>query len=258
MITFNAVGMTFPTADGSGIRALSKISLAISRNEFVCVVGPSGCGKSTLLRLIAGLLGPTEGQVAIEGTAVSAPRKDLGFVFQSPTLLSWSTVLTNVLFPLRLMSAVTDDAIERAKDFLAVIGLEGFENRYPGELSGGMQQRVAICRALLHEPSILLMDEPFGALDALTREEIALELLRIWEARPKTVVFVTHSIPEAVLLADRIVIMSPRPGEIKEIIDINLPRPRSFDLEQDPAFYKYTRTIRDLIFGSRIRRQGST
>jgi NitT/TauT family transport system ATP-binding protein len=251
MIEFNAVGMTFSTAEGEPITALSDISFEIPSNQFVCVVGSSGCGKSTLLRLIAGLLDPTQGTVTIDGLPVKGPRRDLGFVFQSPTLLPWSTVLDNVLFPLRLMRALTGEAVSAAKEFLALIGLSGFENRYPGELSGGMQQRVAICRALLHRPSVLLMDEPFGALDALTREEIALELLRIWEAQPKTVVFVTHSIPEAVLLADRILVMSPRPGRIEASIDVPLPRPRSFELEQHPVFHQCTQRVRELIFGSR-------
>jgi NitT/TauT family transport system ATP-binding protein len=251
MIEFSSVGMAFSTARGDSVTALDDISLTIARNEFLCVVGPSGCGKSTLLRLIAGLLNPTRGEVTVEGAMVNGPRPDLGFVFQSPTLLPWSSVLDNVLFPLRLMRSITPQRVAAAKEFLALIGLAGFEQRYPGELSGGMQQRVAICRELLHHPSVLLMDEPFGALDALTREEIALELLRIWEARPKTVVFVTHSIPEAVLLADRIVVMTPRPGRIQAVIDVPLPRPRGFELETHPTFQQCSQTVRDLIFGSR-------
>ena len=182
------------------------------RNEFVCLVGPSGCGKSTLLRLVAGLVAPTGGTVSIGGTAVTEPRDDTGIVFQAPTLLPWASILDNVLFPLDMMGKLDAAGRERARDLLALVGLAGFEGKYPRELSGGMQQRAGICRALVHDPDILLMDEPFGALDALTREELTIELMRIWQERPKTILFVTHSIPEAVLLADRVVVMSAAAG----------------------------------------------
>jgi NitT/TauT family transport system ATP-binding protein len=251
MIEFHAVDKIFSTVDGEPVPALNDVTLTIPRNQFLSVVGPSGCGKSTLLRLIAGLLSPTQGNVSIEGELVNGPRPDLGFVFQAPTLLPWSSVLDNVLFPLRLMRRITPESVNAAKEFLGLVGLADFEQRYPAELSGGMQQRVAICRALLHHPSVLLMDEPFGALDALTREEIALELLRIWEAQPKTVVFVTHSISEAVLLSDRVIVMTPRPGRVLADIGVRLARPRTFDLDRDPEFQRCTHAIRDLIFGVR-------
>jgi NitT/TauT family transport system ATP-binding protein len=252
MIEFHAVDKIFSTVDREPVAALNDVTLTIPRNQFLSVVGPSGCGKSTLLRLVAGLLSPTRGNVSIEGEPVNGPRPDLGFVFQAPTLLPWSSVLDNVLLPLRLMRSITPESVKAAKEILDLVGLADFERRYPAELSGGMQQRVAICRALLHRPSVLLMDEPFGALDALTKEEIALELLRIWEAQPKTVVFVTHSIPEAVLLSDRVIVMTPRPGRILADIGVQLARPRTFNLERDPEFQRCTHAIRELIFGVRV------
>ena len=254
MIELHNVSRSFRSRDGDEILALEDVSLAIGRNEFVTLVGPSGCGKSTLLRIVAGLILPTGGVAAIDGEAIRAPRDETGMVFQSPTLLPWASVLDNVLFPLRMMGRMERDSAERARELIRLVGLEGFEQKSPRELSGGMQQRVAICRALIHEPQVLLMDEPFGALDALTREEMTLELLRIWETRPKTIVFVTHSIPEAVLLADRVVVMSARPGRIAEIIDVPLERPRSFDSEGQPEFQRRTHRIRELIFGSRLKR----
>jgi NitT/TauT family transport system ATP-binding protein len=254
MITLDRVSKTFASADGDEVVALKDVSLRIGRQEFVTLVGPSGCGKSTLLRLIGGLIPATSGTLAIDGQAVREPREDTGIVFQAPTLLPWANVMDNVLFPLRLMYRLAPDSPERARQLLALVGLDGFEGKFPRELSGGMQQRTAICRALVHDPAILLMDEPFGALDALTREEMTIELLRIWTERPKTIVFVTHSIPEAVLLADRVVVMSPRPGRIAEIIDVPLERPRSFDQEARGEFQDCTRRIRELIFGHRTAR----
>ena len=251
MIDFESVSRSFRSRDGDEIAALKDVSLGIARNEFVTLVGPSGCGKSTLLRIAAGLILPTRGMARIDGTPVRAPRDETAMVFQSPTLLPWATVLDNVLFPLRMMGRMGPDSAERARELVRLVGLQGFEHKSPRELSGGMQQRVAICRALIHEPQVLLMDEPFGALDALTREELTLELLRIWETTPKTIVFVTHSIPEAVLLADRVAVMSARPGRIAEIIDVPLPRPRSFDVEAQPDFQRCTHRIRELIFGNR-------
>ena len=233
--------------------AISDVSLKVARNEFVCLVGPSGCGKSTLLRLVAGLVTPTSGMVSIDGSAVREPREDTGIVFQAPTLLPWATILDNVLFPLDMMGKLDAAGRTRARELLALVGLAGFESKYPRELSGGMQQRAGICRALVHDPEILLMDEPFGALDALTREELTIELMRICRERPKTILFVTHSIPEAVRLADRVVVMSARPGRIAEIIDVPLPRPRDFDMEAVHDFQSVTRRIRELIFGNRAR-----
>ena len=229
--------------------ALHEVTLAVERNEFVSLVGPSGCGKSTMLRLVAGLIAPTRGAIEIDGSRVTEPRRDVGIVFQSPTLLPWANVVDNVLFPLRLMHELGPDSRARAESLLGLVGLEGFERRYPRELSGGMQQRAAICRALIHDPAVLLMDEPFGALDALTREVMSVELLRIWTENPKTIVFVTHSIPEAVLLSDRVIVMSPRPGRIDEVIDVPLERPRTIEVESRVEFQQCAQRIRRRIFG---------
>ena len=256
MIVLDRVTKTFVSRGGDEVVALEDISLTAQRNEFVCLVGPSGCGKSTLLRLVAGLLAPTAGQVSIGGVMVTEPRADTGIVFQAPTLLPWASILDNVLFPLDMMGRLDAQGRARARDLLNLVGLAGFESKYPRELSGGMQQRAGICRALVHEPDILLMDEPFGALDALTREELTIELMRIWQERPKTILFVTHSIPEAVLLADRVVVMSARPGRVAETIAVTLPRPRDFDMEARHEFQDATRRIRKLIFGSREIRGG--
>ena len=251
MISLNRVTRVFNSRDGDQVTALQDVSLEIGRNEFITLVGPSGCGKSTLLRIVAGLILPTAGRASIGGAEITEPRSETGIVFQAPTLLPWASVLDNVLFPLRMMHRIDSTSTDKAMALLKLVGLAGFEGKSPRELSGGMQQRVAICRALLHDPDILLMDEPFGALDALTREEMTMELLRIWSERPKTVLFVTHSITEAVVLADRVVVMSPRPGRIQEIIEIGLPRPRSFESEATPEFHEASHHIRQLIFGTR-------
>ncbi len=251
MISLNRVTRIFDSRDGDQVVALQDVSLEIKRNEFITLVGPSGCGKSTLLRIVAGLILPSAGRASIGGEEIREPRPETGIVFQAPTLLPWATVLDNVLFPLRMMHRLDATSRDKAMALLKLVGLAGFESKSPRELSGGMQQRVAICRALVHDPDILLMDEPFGALDALTREEMTMELLRIWSERPKTVLFVTHSITEAVVLADRVVVMSPRPGRIAEVIDIGLPRPRSFETEASPEFFEASQRIRKLIFGGR-------
>jgi NitT/TauT family transport system ATP-binding protein len=251
VITLDHVAKTFVSRGGEPVAAIEDVSLLVRDNEFICLVGPSGCGKSTLLRLVAGLVAPSGGTVSIRGTPVTEPRADTGIVFQAPTLLPWASILDNVLFPLDMMGKLDAAGRARARDLLALVGLAGFEGKYPRELSGGMQQRAGICRALVHDPDILLMDEPFGALDALTREELTIELMRICRERPKTILFVTHSIPEAVLLADRVVVMSARPGRIAEIIDVTLPRPRDFDMEARSEFQDATRRIRGLIFGTR-------
>jgi NitT/TauT family transport system ATP-binding protein len=251
VISLDRVTHVFNSRDGDRVVALEDVSLSIARNEFVTLVGPSGCGKSTLLRIVAGLILPTAGTAAIGGVPIGEPRSETGIVFQAPTLLPWANVMDNVLFPLRMMHKMDSGSADKAAALIKLVGLVGFERKSPRELSGGMQQRVAICRALVHEPDILLMDEPFGALDALTREEMTLELLRIWGERPKTVLFVTHSITEAVVLADRVVVMSPRPGRIAEIIEVKSPRPRSFHVEGDSEFHDASRRIRDLIFGQR-------
>jgi len=226
VIRFAGVGQRFHGATGEAILALDDLSFDIGRHEFVAVLGPSGCGKSTLLRLTAGLIGSTVGRVEIFGQPVIEPRDEIGIVFQKPTLLPWCDVLGNVTFPMRhKYGRVTDGERKRAKHLLDLVGLADFARRSPGELSGGMQQRVAIARALLLDPDILLMDEPFSALDALTRDEMAFELLRIWTDQPKTVLFITHAITEALLLADRIIVMTGRPGRVREIIDVPLQRP---------------------------------
>jgi len=252
MIRLDGIARRFESRDGGVVHALESIDLEVGEHELVSLVGPSGCGKSTLLRIISGLIPPSAGDVVIDGERVRGPRVDTGLVFQSPTLLPWASIEDNLLFPLRMLRRPVDAAARvEAHALLRLVGLDGFATRYPSELSGGMQQRAAICRALMHDPSILLMDEPFGALDALTREEMSLELIRLRRERPKTIVFVTHSIAEAVLLSDRVAVMSTRPGRIQEIIEVPLPQPRRFDMEGDDAFHHCTRRIRGLIFGER-------
>jgi NitT/TauT family transport system ATP-binding protein len=249
VIRFADVDHTFGRDDGSAVNALAGVSFDIGRNEFLAVLGPSGCGKSTLLRLIAGLIFPTRGQVSIFDLVVTEPRDEIGIVFQRPTLLPWFDVLGNVTFPLRHKHGrVSAQDKARAHALLALVGLSDFASKRIDELSGGMQQRVAVARALLLDPDIMLMDEPFSALDALTRDEMSFELLRVWSEQPKTVVFITHSIPEAVLLADRIVVMTPRPGRIREVIDVNLPRPRSIATLSEPTFYALANHIRGQLF----------
>jgi NitT/TauT family transport system ATP-binding protein len=249
VIRFSNVDQVFQREDGASVTALSGLSFDVGKHEFVAVLGPSGCGKSTLLRLIAGLVFPTSGDVSIYGQTVTEPRDEIGMVFQKPTLLPWFDVLGNVTFPLRHKYGRVNPADkDRARELLKLVDLESFAKAQIDQLSGGMQQRVAIARALLLDPDILLMDEPFSALDALTRDEMSFELLRIWAERPKTVMFITHSIPEAVLLADRIIVMTPRPGKVAEILDVKLPRPRSFDSLADPRFQEMANHIRSKLF----------
>jgi NitT/TauT family transport system ATP-binding protein len=231
------------------VTALRQVTFDIGRREFLAVLGPSGCGKSTLLRLIAGLILPTRGRVEVYGVPVTEPRDEIGIVFQRPTLLPWFDVLGNVTFPLRhKYGRVTAEERVQARDLLALVGLADFAEKRIDELSGGMQQRVAIARALLLDPDILLMDEPFSALDALTRDEMGFELLRIWTRKPKTVLFITHSIAEALLLADRVIVMTPRPGRVREVIDVPLARPRSIETLSDPAFNALANHIRAELF----------
>jgi len=251
LIRLQGVEKTYRTRRGDLVPALEGITLDIAENEFVTLVGPSGCGKSTLLKLVAGLTPVSGGTVRVRDTVVREPFPDVGIVFQHPVLLPWRTVLDNVLFAAEMLGLARDDHRKRAVELLELSGLAGFETRLPRELSGGMQQRVAICRALLPDPSLLLMDEPFGALDAMTREELGLELLRIWDARRKTILFVTHSIPEAILLADKVVVMTPRPGRVARVMSIDLPRPRTVELEFDARFKAYSDEVRGLIFASR-------
>jgi len=251
LIRLQGVEKTYRTRRGDLVSAVEGITLDIAENELVTLVGPSGCGKSTLLKLVAGLTPASGGTVRVRDTVVREPFPDVGIVFQHPVLLPWRTVLDNVLFSADMLGLGLDAYRARALELLALSGLAGFETRLPRELSGGMQQRVAICRALLPDPSLLLMDEPFGALDAMTREEMGFELLRIWEARRKTILFVTHSIPEAILLADKVVVMTPGPGRIARVITIDLPRPRTVELEFDAKFKTYSDEVRSLIFASR-------
>jgi NitT/TauT family transport system ATP-binding protein len=251
VIHLDHVEKTYRTRRGELVPALDDITLEVGENEFVTLVGPSGCGKSTLLKLVAGLVPLTRGRIHIRDQVVHEPFPDVGFVFQQPVLLPWRSVLDNVLFSVEMLGLDPRQYRKPAGDLLELTGLAGFESRYPRELSGGMQQRVAICRALLPDPSLLLMDEPFGALDAMTREEMSLELLRIWDERRKTILFVTHSIPEAILLADRVVVMTPRPGRIARVLTVDLPRPRTIDLEYDPRFKTASDEVRSLIFARR-------
>jgi NitT/TauT family transport system ATP-binding protein len=226
------------------VLALEGIDFAVAEGEFVAIVGPSGCGKSTLLKILAGLLPATAGEVRLRSAAVTGPRRDVGFVFQSPVLFPWRTVLDNVLLPADVQRLGRERMQKSALELLTLVGLKGFEQRYPWELSGGMQQRVAITRSLIHNPAMLLMDEPFGALDALTRETMNLELQRIWLERRKTVVFVTHSIPEAVFLADRVLVMTARPGRLLDTVCVGLPRPRPLEAMGSAEFGAVVRRIR--------------
>ncbi len=248
-VRFSRVGQVFRDGKGGAVNALEDLSFTIGQREFVAVLGPSGCGKSTLLRQIAGLLHPTRGTVEIYGRPVTEPRDEIGIVFQKPTLLPWFDVRENIVFPMRhKYGRVSKEEYARADLLLDLVGLTDFRQKMPDQLSGGMQQRVAIARALLLDPDILLMDEPFSALDALTRDEMSFELLRIWSDRPKAVLFITHSIPEALLLADRIVVMSARPGKVREIIEVDLPRPRSMRTFEERRFSELSNHIRQQLF----------
>ncbi len=229
---------------GGTITAIRQIDLDICRGEFISVVGPSGCGKSTLLKCISGIAEITTGQIEVDGAKVTDPPDHMAIVFQRDILLDWRSVLDNILLPIEFKGHRKADWVGRASELLDLIGLRGFEQRRPWELSGGQRQRVAICRALIQEPRLLLMDEPFGALDALTRDELNLELQRLWLASKKTVLFITHSIAEAVLLSDRVVVMAADPGRIIETIPIDLPRPRTLDTRETPEFGHYAKIIR--------------
>jgi NitT/TauT family transport system ATP-binding protein len=246
-IGLSGVSKRFRSRSGDDVLALTGITLSVRSQEFVSIVGPSGCGKSTLLRIIAGLAAPSEGTVEMGGTPVTGPRRDIGMVFQSPVLLPWRTIVKNVLVPAEVIGHDSRAAEVRARELLDLVGLGRFADKYPTELSGGMRQRVSIARALMHDPSTLLMDEPFGALDAMTRESMNLELLRIWQASRKTVILVTHSIEEAVFLADRVIVISSRPGTIYETIDVRLPRPRTTQTRAEPEFVRLANHLRGLF-----------
>ena len=244
LILIEGAQKLFRSRSGDSTEAIADVSLTIPDKQFLCVIGPSGCGKSTLLRLIAGLVGLSSGKVYIGGSEVRGPRRDIGLVFQTPVLLPWRNVLNNVLVPAEVLKLDKRLARKRAEELISLVGLDGFADRYPNELSGGMRQRVAIARSLMHDPNILLMDEPFGALDALTREAMNLELLRIWQASGQTVILVTHSIEEALLLSDKIAVMTARPGRIRDEIDVRLPRPRSAKTRMDPVFVRLAAELR--------------
>jgi NitT/TauT family transport system ATP-binding protein len=244
-VSVTDVGKTY----AGGVEAIRDVGFHVAPGEFLTLLGPSGCGKSTLLLMMAGLLSPSRGTVAVDDAPVDGPRPDVGIVFQSPTLLPWRTVLGNVLIPIEMLRRPRREWEGRARELLAMAKLAEFEGKLPHELSGGMKQRVAICRALIHDPKLLLMDEPFSALDAITRDEIGQELLRIWERYRKTVVFVTHSIREAVFLSDRVLVMSTRPATIAFEAAVELPRPRTLDMQESAEFNRHVGELRRAIEG---------
>lgn len=244
LIVTKAITKVYRSRQGEDVHALEDVSLTIERGEFLSVVGRSGCGKSTLLSILGGLIEPSGGNVLISGGAVTGPRRDVGFVFQNPVLLPWKTTLENVLLPVQILGGNGEAARGRATELLGMVGLQEFMNKYPFELSGGMQQRTSLVRALMHDPAILLMDEPFGALDAMTREQLNLDIQRIWLESKKTVVFITHSIAEAVFLSDRVVVMSSRPGRVVDVIGIDTPRARNFEWTATEEFGHHVLRIR--------------
>ena len=247
IVSIRDLGMVFPVPGGQTV-ALQNASLEIAEGEFISLIGPSGCGKTTLLRLLADLVQPTSGDLSIAGQPPAAARRNrqYGYVFQAPALLEWRSVLRNVTLPLEVMR-FPGDRVARAREMLRLVGLENFERSYPWQLSGGMQQRVSIARALAFDPPLLFMDEPFGALDEITREHLNLELLRLWRETGKTVIFVTHSIPEAVFLSTRVVVMTARPGKIEGIVGVDLPQPRGEDTRESPRFFEIATEIRELL-----------
>ena len=251
VICIRDVGKTFEVKDGEPVTALQDINLEVGEKEFITIVGPSGCGKSTLLKLLVGLLPLSTGEIFIREEKVTGPYRDVGMVFQAPILMPWRTVMENILYPVEILKLRDKDYRRMAEDLIELTGLRGFDKHKPRQLSGGMQQRVSICRALIYDPLLLLMDEPFGALDAMTREDMGFELLRIWQERKKTILFVTHSIPEAILLADRVVVFTPRPGRIAKVIDVGPPRPRDAEMEFSPEFREHVTEIKRLIFSAR-------
>ena len=248
IIDIRSVGKTFTTRAGA-TEALREVSLAIEPREFVAIIGPSGCGKSTLLRLVGDLAEPSTGAITVNGKPPRQARldRDYGIVFQTPVLYEWRTVLENVRLPLEVIGRPRREREERPRALLRLVGLDGFTRHYPWQLSGGMQQRVAIARALVLNPSILLMDEPFGALDEMTRERLNLELLNVWSETSATVLFVTHSIAEAVFLSSRVVVLSPRPGRIERVVEIDLPRPRADKTRELPRFFDLVTTVRESL-----------
>jgi NitT/TauT family transport system ATP-binding protein len=253
-LCIDSLSKVYATRNGP-VRALDRVSITARQGGFLSILGPSGCGKSTLLMIAAGLVPASSGQIRIDGVAVDKPRTEIGIVFQSPVLLEWRTALDNVLLQAEARKLDRTAAEARAKKLLASVGLAGFEDKYPHELSGGMRQRVSICRALIHNPPQLLMDEPFGALDALTRDQLVLDIQQIWNELRTTVLFVTHSVAEAVFLSDRIVVMTPRPGSIDCVIDVDLPRPRTLAMRESPEFAAYSRQIFDRLLAHGVLRE---
>ena len=255
-LKLDSVTLKFFPKSGAPVLALDDVSLEVADQEFAVIVGPSGCGKSSLLRLVAGLVEPTSGEITLDGTPVTRPGKDRGMVFQSYTLFPWLTVRDNVEFGLRIGGIPAEKRKHISDHFISEVGLEGFENAYPKQLSGGMMQRVALARALANDPEILLMDEPFGALDSQTRSLMQELLLQIWEHSHKTVLFITHDIDEAILLGDRVHVMTARPGRIKERVEIDLARPRQVDVLTSPEFIAIKRRIMALIHDEAVRAMG--
>lgn len=245
VIDINDLSLTFETNDGP-VHALSNVSLGIEKGDFVSLIGPSGCGKTTLLRVIADLEHPTSGDLSINGMTAEQARlkRAYGYVFQAPALYPWRTIGKNIALPLEIMGIPAEERKERVRRGLDLVNLNGFENKFPWQLSGGMQQRASIARALCFDPDLLLMDEPFGALDEIVRDKLNEQLLRLWEKTQKTVVFVTHSIPEAVFLSTKIVVMSPRPGKIHDMIECNFPRDRTLDIRETPEFLDVANRVR--------------
>ncbi len=248
VVEARGVGKVFSTGDGS-VTALTDVDLTIAQGEFVSLIGPSGCGKSTLLRIIGDLTAPTAGEIRVNGKPAERARRDrdYGMVFQAPVLMEWRTIAKNIELPLEIMGFPTAERRRRSEELLKLVDLEGFAGRRPWELSGGMQQRVAIARALAFDPKLLLMDEPFGALDEMTRERMNTELMSIWRRTNTTIVFVTHSIPEAVFLSTRVAVMSARPGRIARVIDIDLPQPRTIETRESPRYFELVTTVREAL-----------
>jgi NitT/TauT family transport system ATP-binding protein len=246
LLEVNNLGVTFTDEKGS-LQAINDISFSVEREQFICVVGPSGSGKSTLIRVLAGLLSPTSGEVFLDGSLITRPRQGVGIVFQKANLMPWRTVVRNIMLPLEILGIPVKEAQIRARELVELVGLAGFEDWLPHDLSGGMLQRIAIARSLIHDPELLLLDEPFGALDALTREKMGTELLRIWRARKKTVIMITHDISEAVFLADRVLAISPQPGNLRLDLKIDLLRPRLDENRFTAQFVGFTQQLRNAI-----------
>jgi NitT/TauT family transport system ATP-binding protein len=245
-LAFEAVTKEY-AADTGPLLALDRITFGVAPGEFVSIIGPSGCGKSTLLKMTLGLVQPSAGRILIDQRPVAGPQVNIGMVFQTPALPPWRRVLDNVLLPIEVLDMRRADFRDKAKELLALVGLQGFEDRWPRELSGGMSQRVGICRALIHDPGLLLMDEPFGALDAMTRESLQALIQGIWQETRKTILFVTHSIDEAVLLSDRVILLSPRPGQVAQEVAIDLARPRTAQSRSLPGFQSYALGLRHIL-----------